>query len=101
MKKLKSMLRSLRVKTDSVSPTAYKKEALKILSSYNISDKNFKILFYEFIDKSKDNVDIATLRDVISMLQRHVCQRINEEDSSSEFSCVKNKTRLNKREWRR
>jgi len=81
-----------------LDPKYYKKEATKILKQYNPFDKNFKYFFLEFIIQSKDNVEIETLRETISILQRHVCMRINKEQSSdSEPIFIRDKIKHNKR----
>lgn len=70
---------------NSLSPYFYEKEARTVLKKYNLNDKNFKYFFKEFIELTKNFVELETLRDTISKLQRLVCLKINKLEMEEGF----------------
>lgn len=72
--------------SSSKSRNFYEDEALNILKKFNKSDPNFKYFVREIVMKSKEHVDTEILRDIVSNLQKHICMRINNEESSE--SCL-------------
>lgn len=64
----------------------YESEARITLGKLNKSDRNFKYFVREIMYKTKDNIDIEALRDIVSDLQKYICKRINQEESSE--SCL-------------
>lgn len=97
MKRLDLDFKSLQLKGQ-LSREYYKKEARGVVKKYNQNDRNFKYFFLEFVDITKENVDVEALREAVSMLQRHVCLRINlEQSTDSEPDVIRNKIKSNKR----
>ncbi|ELA40971.1 uncharacterized protein VICG_02001 [Vittaforma corneae ATCC 50505] len=83
---------------NSLPPSFYQKEARVVLKRYNTNDRNFKFFFLEFLELSRDSVDIETLREAVSKLQRHVCMRINaERDTERIVIPIRNKIKIQKR----
>lgn len=82
----------------SLPPSFYQKEARAVLKKYNTNDRNFKFFFSEFLELSKDSVDIETLREAVSRMQKHVCMRINTERDVERMAVpIRNKIKVHKR----
>lgn len=79
MSKINFRLSKLTLKHSSKPRSFYEDEARKTLNSLDKSDQNIKYFLLE-------TVKIA--RDIVSDLQRHICRRINDEESS-DSECVK------------
>lgn len=99
MKKLALDLRRLQIK-DGMSQSYYRKEARSMMRRLKQTDENFKYFFIEFISLAKENVEIETLREAISELQRYVCLRINHEHPTSPGpDAIRNKIRCSKKRY--
>ncbi len=67
---LKNQLLNMNIKK-SKNKNVWIKEARRFVDRQDISDKNFKHFYLEFIEQCKDLVDLNTNRLVMSILQKH------------------------------
>lgn len=98
-KPIKINMKSLDLKP-SKSRNFYETEATSIIKKLNTSDRNFKYFLREVVLKSKEHVDVESLREIVSDLQRYICSRINEEDSEDSYLVpLRNKIKKPKRQF--
>lgn len=102
MRRINLNLNALSLKSTK-SPSFYESQVDTVIRKYNLSDANFKHFFLGFIKKSMNSINVETLRESISLLQKHVTLRINleMEDDSDEYEIVRNKIKHNQRKGKR
>lgn len=92
MRQLSDKLRKFSMKP-SFPPGFYRNEAKCSVKKYNINDPNFKYFIREFITEVKNHIDLDTLRDIISDLQKNFSLRACRNEESDDYSILRDKTK--------
>lgn len=98
MRKIAKKLERLSV-AKALPPSYYKREAQLVMKKYDRGDSNFKHFFTEIVREGREYVDVGTLRDTISQLQRYTTMRMTE-CSSEEPVFLRNKLKVAKKAFR-
>ncbi len=79
----------------------YEKEAKNALKALNKNDKNFKFFLKEIVQQTKESVDIDTLRDIVSDLQKYICNSINNGEYTTHNLMIplRNKIKTSKKAY--
>lgn len=95
MKQIITRMNALRVGPTKTAQT-YKEEARRVIRKCNLTDRNFKYMFSEFIELTKEYVEIEMIRDVISRLQKYTTHRLAQADKQDSYMPIRDKSRKNK-----